>query len=59
MAETSWKNVKKVQSKFSSYDLDAYEIGTTGGESIHINEMLDSLVVNVREAWKNGLRDKL
>ena len=59
VAETSWKNVKKVQSKFSSYDLDAYEIGTTGGESININEMLDSLVVNVREAWKNGLRDKL
>jgi phosphoribosylformylglycinamidine synthase len=59
VAETSWKNVKKVQSKFSSYGLDAYEIGTTGGESININEILDSLVVNVRKAWMNGLRDKL
>ena len=59
VAETSRENVEKVQSKFSSYALDAFEIGTTGGESININEVLDCRVVNARDSWKNGLRDKL
>ena len=59
VAEISRGNIEKVQSVFSNYALDVFEIGTTGGESIHINEVVDLAVVDAREVWTNGLRDKL
>lgn len=59
VAETSRKNVEKVQSVFSGYGVCAFEIGITGGEKIDINEAVNLSVVNAKEAWTNGLRDKL
>ena len=53
------KNINALKSVFSNYGLDVFEIGTTGGESIKINEAVDLAVFNAREAWRNGLRDKL
>jgi len=53
------KNINALKSVFSNYGLDVFEIGTTGGESININEAVDLAVFNAREAWRNGLRDKL
>jgi phosphoribosylformylglycinamidine synthase len=59
VAETPRENVEKVQSVFLTYGLEAFEIGSTGGESININEVIDLKVVNALTAWTNGLRDKL
>ncbi len=59
VVETSWENLEKIQSVFSNYGLDVFEIGATGGESININEEIDLAVVNACKAWTNGLRDKL
>ena len=53
------KNINALKSVFSNYGLDVFEIGTTGGESININEAVDLAVFNARVAWTNGLRDKL
>ncbi|MDP7565512.1 MAG: AIR synthase related protein, partial [Candidatus Marinimicrobia bacterium] len=53
------KNINALKSVFSNYGLDVFEIGTTGGESININEAVDLAVFNARVAWRNGLRDKL
>ncbi len=53
------KNINALKSVFSNYGLDVFEIGTTGGESININEAVDLAVFNAREAWRNGLRNKL
>ena len=53
------KNINALKSVFSNYGLDVFEIGTTGGESININEAVDIAVFNARVAWRNGLRDKL
>ena len=53
------KNINALKSVFSNYGLDVFEIGATGGESIKINEAVDLAVFNAREAWRNGLRDKL
>ena len=53
------KNINALKSVFSNYGLGVFEIGTTGGESININEAVDLAVFNAREAWRNGLRDKL
>ena len=59
MAEVSRENIEKVQSVFLDYSVIASDIGTTGGESIGINEAVNLAVINAREAWRNGLRDKL
>jgi len=53
------KNINALKSVFSNYGLGVFEIGTTGGESININEAVDLAVFNARVAWTNGLRDKL
>ena len=59
IVETSQENVTEVQSVFSDHGLDALEIGVTGGELVNINESVNVLVSEVKEAWTNGLRDKL
>lgn len=59
VAEVSRENIEKVQSVFLDYSVIASDIGTTGGESIGINEAVNLAVINAREAWRNGLRDKL
>ena len=59
VAETSRENIEKVQSVFLDHGVCAFEIGTTGGETIDINEAVNLAVVNAKEAWTSGLRDKL
>ena len=59
VAETSRENIEKVQSIFLGHGVCAFEIGTTGGETIDINEAVNLAVVNAKEAWTSGLRDKL
>ena len=59
ISKYSKENVTKVQSVFSDHGLDALEIGVTGGELVNINESVNVLVSEVKEAWTNGLRDKL
>ena len=53
------KNIDTIKSVFSNYGLDAFEIGSTGGESIQINGITDIFVSETKKAWINGLREKL
>jgi len=52
-------NIDTIKSVFSNYGLDAFEIGSTGGESIQINGITDIYVSETKKAWTNGLREKL
>jgi phosphoribosylformylglycinamidine synthase len=53
------KNIDTIKSVFSNYELDVFEIGSTGGESIQINGITDIFVSEIKKAWTNGLREKL
>jgi len=53
------KNIDVIKSVFSNYGLDVFEIGSTGGESIEINGIMDIYVSETKKAWTNGLREKL
>jgi phosphoribosylformylglycinamidine synthase len=53
------KNIDTIKSVFSNYGLDAFEIGSTGGQSIEINSITDIYVSETKKAWTNGLREKL
>ena len=53
------KNIDTIKSVFSNYGLDAFEIGSTGGESIQINDITGIFVSETKKAWTNGLREKL
>ena len=53
------KNIDTIKSVFLNYGLDAFEIGSTGGESIQINCLTDIYVTETKKAWTNGLREKL
>jgi len=53
------KNIDTIKSVFSNYELDVFEIGSTGGESIQINGITNIVVSETKKAWKNGLREKL
>ncbi len=57
--EVSPENVESVQSVFANYGLDAVQIGSTGGDKIQLNGVVDILVSEAKEAWTNGLRNKL
>ncbi len=57
--EASPENVESVQSLFSQHGLDAIQIGSTGGDKIQLNGVVDILVSEAKEAWTNGLRNKL
>ena len=59
VVEITRENFEKVQSVFSSYGLNVFEIGITGGALININELVELAVKGAKEAWENGLRDKL
>ena len=59
VVEITRENFEKVQSVFSSYGLNVFEIGITGGVLININELVELVVKDAKEAWENGLRDKL
>jgi phosphoribosylformylglycinamidine synthase len=53
------KNIDTIKSVFSNYELDVFEIGSTGRESIQINGIMDIFVGETKKAWTNGLREKL
>ena len=53
------ENIDTIKSVFSNYGLDVFEIGSTGGESIEINGFTDIYVTETKNAWTNGLREKL
>jgi len=57
--EVSLENVESVQSVFANYGLDAVQIGSTGGDKIQLNGVVDILASKAKEAWTNGLRNKL
>ena len=59
VVEITRENYEKVHSVFSSYGLNVFEIGITGGALININELVELSVKDAKEAWENGLRDKL
>ena len=53
------ENVDLVVSNFSKYELDIFQIGTTGGNTIQINNVVDLIVSDAKKTWTNGLREKL
>jgi phosphoribosylformylglycinamidine synthase len=59
--EVDPKNVNSVKSVFSKYNLDVPEIGkTTSHQSLVINDAIINVSVRkAKEAWTNGLREKL
>ncbi len=59
VCEVSSENVDAVTAAFSHYGLGLLQIGSTGGDSIKINNIVDLSVDGAREAWTNGLREKL
>ena len=57
--EISPNNIKDVKSKLETSGVNAFEIGTTGGENISINQLINLPVSIAKNAWKNGLRNKI
>ena len=57
--EVSSENVGAISTTFSKYELDVFHIGNTGGIMIQLNSVLDMYVFDTKEAWTNGLREKL
>ena len=57
--EVSSENVGAISPTFSKYELDVFHIGNTGGIIIQLNSVLDMYVFDAKEAWTNGLREKL
>ena len=53
------KNIDTIKSIFSNYELDVFEIGSTGEKSIKINSIINIFVSETKKAWTNGLREKL
>ena len=57
--EVSTENIDPVKSKLANYGLDIFQIGTTDGDQIQINGVITLDVSKAKNAWVNGLRDKL
>jgi len=57
--EISLENVDEIKTIFSHVELDVYEIGKTVGNLIQINNVVGLTVNKAKEAWTNGLREKL
>jgi phosphoribosylformylglycinamidine synthase II len=57
--EISLENVAGIKTIFSHVELDIYEIGKTIGNLIQINNVVGLTVNKAKEAWTNGLREKL
>ena len=57
--EISLENVDGIKIIFSHVELDVYEIGKTIGNLIQINNVVGLTVNKAKEAWTNGLREKL
>ncbi len=59
VVEVSTENIKEIKSVFSNYGLDVFKIGSTGGETIQMNDVINISVNDIKEAWAIGLREKL
>jgi len=57
--EISLENIDGIKTIFSHVELDVYEIGKTVGNLIQINNVVGLTVNKAKEAWTNGLREKL
>ena len=57
--EISLENIDGIKTIFSHVELDVYEIGKTIGNLIQINNVVGLTVNKAKEAWTNGLRQKL
>ncbi len=57
--EIDKRNLETVTSIFSKYGINILNIGKTSGNSIIINNQIDLLISEAKQAWENGLRDKL
>ena len=57
--EISLENLDEINTIFSHVELDVYEIGKTIGNLIQINNVIGLTVNKAKEAWTNGLREKL
>ncbi len=60
LIEVSNKNVTSLVRQFKKYGIDIIEIGSTNGtNTVIINNYINQSIDNLRNAWENGLRDKL
>ena len=59
IVEVSTENIEEIKSVFSNYSLDVFKIGSTGGNTIQINDVINISVNKTKEAWTNGLPEKL
>ena len=58
--EVSKKNVTSLVRQFKKYGIDIIQIGSTNGtNTVIINNYINQSIDNLRNAWENGLRDKL
>ena len=58
--EVSKKNVTSLVRQFKKYGIDIIEIGSTNGtNTVIINNYINQSIDDLRNAWENGLRDKL
>jgi phosphoribosylformylglycinamidine synthase len=54
------KNVTNLVRQFKKYGIDIIEIGSTNGtNTVIINNYINQSIDDLRNAWENGLRDKL
>ena len=58
--ELSMNNIEAVQSIFSNYGIELIKIGSTNNSGVMIfNSVVKLSVKKVKDAWTNGLREKL
>ena len=57
--EISNATLESVRGVFSQYNINLFNIGKTGGNSIVVNNILKVDVNKARKSWENGLSSKL
>ena len=58
--ELSMNNIEAIQSIFSNYGIELIKIGSTNNSGVMIfNSVIKLSVKKVKDAWTNGLREKL
>ena len=59
LLEASDENLDNITKCFSEYDLEVFVIGKTVSNNIMINDALNISIEQGRDAWENGLTNKL
>ena len=57
--EVAEENISKVNDVFDSYNLEVFSIGQTEHDLIRLNNEVDIPVKDIKNAWLDGLRNKL